>query len=845
MALENFRGWKEHASVIRIVVIYAIVGGLWIFFSDTLLGWLTHDPDLIQRISIFKGIGFILFTSLLLYLLIHRHQRSMSAVNHWLRASSEHLQAIYEAMYEAVLVHDPATGKVLDVNQAMRDMFGYLHEEAFRLDVEDLIGNIPHQSNVEVRKRFDQAREGVSQQFDCHGKRKDGTVFNAFLTMRLVVIGGEDRIVTMVRDITDRVATENKISFFKSLVEYSRDPIYVLSPRDGYRMEYANQAACQHFGIPVERLRTMRIPDWDPTFDMSQLPGILEHLRQGKSMRFETMHRVASGKLIPVEVSANYLLHNNEEFAAGYFCDISERKTMESALRESEARYRSLSMEFQALLDAMPDCLMLLSPDLKILWANTAAARMLGTEKQNLIGRYCHEARHERNIPCNVCIAQETFASGEPRESITSSPKSLQIFESRTLPIIDEAGIVTKVIEVDRDITGQKAQEAERLELERQVLHAQKLESLGVLAGGIAHDFNNILAGIMGNLSLLRLKLPPEQASAKHITQCEKAVTQATRLTCQLLTFSRGGDPVKKLIDLGKTLEEAVAFALPGSNVAATLDIAEDLWPLQADEGQISQVVNNLLINAGQSMPQGGMVRVKAENASLRAHEVTFLEEGFYVLVRVIDQGRGIAPEDLPKIFDPYFTTKESGTGLGLTSAYSIVRKHAGDIVVSSEIGRGSTFEIYLPALPEHAGEDDTSATDTIVSGSGSVIVMDDEEMLREMTEGMLSMLGYDVESCGCGEELLEIYVRRLREGTPPDAVILDLTIPGKMGGQEAAAKILEFDPRARLIVASGYSTDPILANYRDYGFIAAVSKPFKVENLSHELAAALAETRR
>jgi two-component system cell cycle sensor histidine kinase/response regulator CckA len=376
----------------------------------------------------------------------------------------------------------------------------------------------------------------------------------------------------------------------------------------------------------------------------------------------------------------------------------------------------------------------------------------------------------------------------------------------------------------------------ERRRLQEELVKGQKLESLGILAGGIAHDFNNILAGILGNLSVARMVLPDDHRAQEHICRCEKAVQQATGLTQQLLTFSRGGSPVKKVVNLRQIIEESALFALHGSNVTSTLQIAGDLWLVEADEGQITQVINNLLINADQAMPGGGVVRIEAGNRQLEKDEIPSLESGRYVHIKVIDHGKGIPPKHLDKIFDPYFTTKETGTGLGLTSLYSIVRKHDGQVLVSSQMGKGTAFEIYLPACPECVESGKSELQSSVSVGNGYIFVMDDEMMIREVAEEMIAMLGYRVETFSSGEQVVERYKAALESATPPDAVIMDLTIPGQMGGLEAASLISAMDPNAVLIVSSGYSNDPVMANYRAYGFSDILLKPFSVDSLGSSL---------
>ena len=832
---------KERKATIRIVAIYAVFGGVWIYCSDTVMGFITRDPDLLQRISVFKGLSFILITSLLLYHLINRQVRRMTDVDDRLSSSLKHLQSAHKRLQLADFsirnISDAVywitlEGRFLDCNDAACTMLGYDREEFLAMSVTDLD---PAYANEDIAGDLERLKRTGSIRLVRSHRTKDGRTIPVEIHSNYLHCHDEEYICAIARDITERVETEREMSFFRTLIEFSRDPFYVLDPADGFRMVWANRAACEHYGVSLEQLQTMRIPDWDPAFDMAALDGLMQLMREGKQARFETVHRVASGTLVPVELTSSFLMHDGREYTCGYFYDITERKAMEDALRESESRYRSLFLEFQALLDGIPDGLTLLTPDLEVLWANPAAARATGHEPRDLIGSYCYQVRHGFDKPCDNCIVLETLRTGELKETLQEIFPGRSI-ELRSVPVRDEEGKIVKVIEIGRDVTDQIAAEAERNELERKLLHAHKLESLGILAGGIAHDFNNILTGILGNLSILRTQLPEGHTGQERIDRCEKAVSQATGLTCQLLTFSKGGDPVKKPIELRHLIEHSVSFALTGSNVASKVNIADDLWTVDADEGQLEQVLNNLLINAVQAMPRGGVVRVSAANLVPEQPESGSSQLKQYVAIVVSDDGEGIAPKNLAKIFDPYFSTKETGSGLGLTSAYSIVRKHGGDISVTSEPGKGSTFEIIIPASRNTVLADDNRVHRGVTIGKGLVLIMDDEEYIRDLVCEMLSMMGYDAESFSHGEELVQRYQDLIREGNVPSAVILDLTIPGGMGGLDTAKAVLEVDPSARLIVASGYSNNPVMANYWQHGFVAAFAKPYRLEDISSEL---------
>ena len=359
-----------------------------------------------------------------------------------------------------------------------------------------------------------------------------------------------------------------------------------------------------------------------------------------------------------------------------------------------------------------------------------------------------------------------------------------------------------------------------------------------MLAGGIAHDFNNILTAIVGNVSLAKLYIEPDNKAQPRLEETEQATFRAKDLTQQLLTFARGGAPVKKTVSVVRLLREGVNFALAGSNIECQLLIPDDLWLAEIDEGQINQVIHNLVLNARQAMPLGGKVEVRGENLSLPQGakiEGVPARATEYLKITVRDQGVGIPEENIGKIFDPYFTTKPKGSGLGLATAYSIMKNHDGHIFVASRQGEGTTFTLYLPA----SGPNDRLDTTTMrgnLSGKGKILVMDDEPVLREMVGDMLSHLGYDCESAKTGEQAIEMYLQARRAGAPFDALIVDLTVPGGMGGQEALRRLRALDPEVKCIVSSGYSNDPIMAEYRAHGFAAVIAKPYQISHLGDVL---------
>ncbi len=381
-----------------------------------------------------------------------------------------------------------------------------------------------------------------------------------------------------------------------------------------------------------------------------------------------------------------------------------------------------------------------------------------------------------------------------------------------------------------------RRQMAEQKRAQEELQNVVKLESISILAGGVAHDFNNILTGIMGNVTLAKRYVKPGEKVFDRLLEAEKACLRARDLTQQLLTFSKSGTPVRRSSSIAALLKESASFNLRGSGVRCEFSLPDDLWPVQFDEGQMNQVISNLIINAVEAMLESGVLNIRVKNAIIEEGSAVPLPEGRFVEIAIEDQGIGIPEENLDKIFDPYFTTKRKGSGLGLATAYSIIKSHSGNITVTSELNVGTTFCIYLPAAEKSSPSKKEPEMDTDFTGRGRILVMDDEEMIREMLGRMLTLDGYKVELASDGAEAVERYVRAREQGQPFAAVILDLTVPGGMGGKEAIKKLIEVDPGVKTIVSSGYSNDPIVADFGKYGFKGVATKPYAVTELEKTL---------
>ncbi len=404
-------------------------------------------------------------------------------------------------------------------------------------------------------------------------------------------------------------------------------------------------------------------------------------------------------------------------------------------------------------------------------------------------------------------------------------------------PIRNRYSEIIGTVLVFRDVTMENRVNAE-------LAKTKKLESVGILAGGIAHDFNNILTGIVGNINLAKSQIGPDQEAYELLEAAESASKRASKLTHQLLTFSKGGEPIVEIASIYNLVRESADFTLTGSGIACRIDRDAELWAAAIDKGQVDQVVQNIVLNARQAMPEGGTIHILCENFIKQEHqnEALPLPAGDYIRVVISDEGVGIHATLLEKIFDPYFSTKQEGSGLGMAVTLSIINKHRGHIECQSTPGEGTAFTLYLPAVRETIA--DKSHVFEEHKGQGRIIIMDDEEMIRTLAENMLESCGYQVDHARDGEEALALYKQAMDESRPYDVVIMDLTIPGGLGGKEAIGKLLKLDPNVAAVVSSGYSNDPVMANYQDHGFKSCLSKPYMMGALTDVIAKVIQESR-
>ncbi|MCK9420419.1 MAG: response regulator [Nitrospirae bacterium] len=507
---------------------------------------------------------------------------------------------------------------------------------------------------------------------------------------------------------------------------------------------------------------------------------------------------------------------------------LRDRQKMLGVLRESEERYR-------LLFDSNPIPSMAYDlQTLKFVAVNEAALAHYGYTYEEFLSLNVSDVYTPEEMPALLSILSKIDQGEKQRGVWKHRLKNGSLIDVEITSHNLMLGDVRAHLILANDITEQKL-------MKENMLRSQKLESLGVLAGGLAHDFNNLLTAIIGNISLAKLNTLPGESVSSFLDIAEQATSRAQSLTQQLLTFARGGSPVKKPLAVKTLIVDSAGFAIRGSKSRCEFKIAPDLRVIEADEGQLGQVINNLVMNADQSMPEGGTITVSGENVTLKTDNSLLLKPGDYIRISVADQGIGIPNDNLKKIFDPYFTTKDKGIGLGLATCYSIMKHHDGHVTVTSTPGAGSTFSLYLPASSVQTVPAAPDTGRAPLHGTGRILVMDDEDIVRDVLQRSLTHLGYEVVSALDGNEAVTLYEQALKNGKPFDAVIMDLTIPGGMGGKEAVIKLRRIDPGVKAIVSSGYSDDPIMSRFKDYGFSGVVSKPYTLKALSETVHAVIA----
>jgi len=562
---------------------------------------------------------------------------------------------------------------------------------------------------------------------------------------------------------------------------------------------------------------------------------------ESTTQRYEVNYRRKNGAVFVGETFGNIIKDDTGKIIGflGMIRDVSSSKLVEQALEDSEQTFleimtnsRDLSYKFDILKGAY-------------VYVGPNAESVLGFSRDQCIEMDIEIVR-SRIHPDDLQNYRDQFYQIKSNY-IHNNQCANSILEYRWLHhdgdyhwfsdnisiICNEDGNPVVLIGNVRDITNIKVAEHRVRETESELRKRRELENIGVLAGGLAHDFNNILTGLFGNIALAKTKMAASDPGFSYLEKAEKSMDRATRITGQLVTFAKGGEPIKKQLDLKGLIEKATLFELADSQVNPVFEFPDEQLIAFADQGQLHQLIANLASNAIQAMPDGGDLVIRIERVLLLNDQVIGLTAGNYFKIIVQDAGTGINENDQERVFDPYFTTKENGIGLGLTTCYSIIKKHSGTITVSSEVDKGTSISIYIPDTEAAEAQEPQHVIEQTERSEGkNILVMDDDEMIVTLVTSILELHDYNVKAAADGEQALAEYQQSMNEGNSFDAVIIDLTIPGGMGGKEAVAELLKIDRNAKCIVSSGYADDPIMANYSEYGFSGVVSKPFAVNEL-------------
>ena len=753
-------------------------------------------------------------------------------------------------------------GKIIDFNETAHRQLGYSRGEFHRFHLSDIVLTVTPE---EVQDRIKDVIKRGSAEFDVKHRAKDGQLRDVHVIAQLLNLSGRSVFHCIWRDITEekRAAEALRGSEEQLQAIFDTTAVGITITSLERKVIRTNPAMAEILGYTREELLGMHVSQVGHPDDDRRNLEFYNEMMEGKRTYYqmEKRYRRKDGSLVwgQLTVARNFDAQGNPRFDVGIVEDITARKKAEQALRESEEKFKTV---YEKANDGI---LIAEMTTKKFVEANGMICRMLGYTKEEILNLGIEDV-HPRKYIAYVFEQLEKQMRGERTivEEMPVQRKDGSVFYADICTAFITLGGEQCAVGMFRDITERKqAQEklrthedqltvlvekrtselkraneqlikeiTDRKRMEEGLIKAQKLESVGILAGGIAHDFNNLLTTIMGRVSMAQLELDQQHPAFIELAGAERAALRAKDLTRQLLTFSRGGSPIRKTASIEEIIRESAGFALRGSRVRYTVSAPHDLWLVDVDEGQISQVLHNLVINADQAMPEGGTITICCENIVLSGMTDSFLAPGKYVKIIVRDSGVGILKENLSKIFDPYFKTKQRGSGLGLATTYSIIQKHDGHIVVDSQPGTGSTFSILLPASSRPQLEKKPEEKE-LKRSSGKILIMDDDEDVRQTASDALQRLGYRVVTAEDGVQTIQLYQQAMQSGEGFDAVIMDLTIPGGMGGKETIKRLLTIDPEVKAIVSSGYSNDPIMAEYRKYGFAGVVSKPYVIRQLS------------
>ncbi len=731
---------------------------------------------------------------------------------------------------------------------------------------EEIIGKpfytFVHPDDVEQAKLRVAARqrgEDVINRYEARIVTKNNTVKWIDFHVATIQYNGRLAILGSATDVTDRKNIELELKnseekFYKAF-HSSPIPMSINTFKDGVYRE-VNEAACQTFGYLPQEAVGRSIFDLNVFADKDELDEYVKILQTNQKVKdFNVTFKTKNGLLKDCIINSDIFDASNEKLVISSIVDITQIKRSAQIIYEQYRELQKVNRDLtktkeeltikniqlydekerlNRILESINDAVIVTDNNGTVLLVNNSTSVLLEKSTDILIGK---KAMDILTIDCKQPIA---FQYDEIIHKIKTGSLSQECIlyvnnfsynvELHILPLKDHIGNISGMVIIIRDITQKK-------KIEEHIAQASKLESVGLLAAGIAHDFNNILTSIVGNLSIIKNKIGKSAEFYNNLQEAENASFRAKELTRQLLTFSKGGAPVRKVTSLSTTIIDTATFVLRGSAIKCNFSMDDDLWHVEADVGQISQVIQNIVINAREAMNDHGTLHVYAHNVKNDDSMQSIIGKEKYIKISIEDNGPGIKAENIEKIYDPYFTTKPYGTGLGLTVVYSIIKQHGGLIFVDSTPNKGTRFDIYLKATDKPADDFNKEYEVSSIFGKGKILVLEDDENIQFILKTMLQELGYEVDIANDGDEALEKYEKYRNHTENYLFAIMDLTIPGKKGGKETIKQIRQIDKDFKVIVSSGYSNDPVMSNYKEYGFDGILPKPYRFEDLKQIIA--------
>ena len=819
-----------------------------------------------QREHLFATGSFVLFGALSISFLVVSISASFRGFRwHLEKAKSAEAQtrAIIDNTLDGVITLNDA-GLIQSLNPAAERIFTQRSAEVVGQNLALLIPQ---------RHFFHDMKGGRVSALATTGLRQGYHSFPIEVSLSAMQVGGRREFVAIVRDVTERQRSEDTLRQISLGVSTTTGEEFLRS-----LLKQLSKALANDFAFLVELGKSG--PSTAATLTVAEQGSIrtvcpyeltdsacAEVLARGTRTHCAGVRGLFPEDVLLLDLSAESFVavpltdHRGQHVGLIGILDrhaLAETQIIESTLqifaaragaeierKRTEADLAAEKERLAVTLRSIADGFITLGTDGRVLMLNAVAERLTGWTAETAVGQplgAVFQLLHERTRKPRARVLQRIVETGAaeglegpallaPRGG---APGSERVIEGNASPIRDHTHRKIGAIIVFRDITERRWIEAEQQK-------ADKLDSLGVVAGGIAHDFNNLLTAILGNLSLALVHPALDDAIGERLTTAKKAASRAQDLSRQLLTFAKGGAPIKQTTNLPGLLRDTLSLTLHGAPVHCEFHLPDDLWPVEIDPGQISQVFSNLATNAQQAMPAGGTLRVSAENLDLLcASHSLGLRAGRWVRLSLQDQGIGIPEESLKKIFDPYFTTKPKGTGLGLATAYSIVKNHGGLIHVESRPGEGSTFSLCLPASEKQIVPLPKLPLQP-VADSPRILVIDDEEAICMLVTCTLEALGYEVTEKLDGLSAIDAYEAAMSEGRPYRLVISDLTMPDGLSGAQTIARLREIDPAVRAIVSSGYANDPVLSRFEEFGFTGMIAKPYEIDALARKVAEVLA----